>query len=72
MHRHGDGEGDADEETLEAALDMAITNGMGKNSLETSAGQKGARLRWQVVNERKGMASKFGGKLYSRTKKRVS
>ena len=25
---------------------MAITNGMGKDSLEISAGQKGARLRW--------------------------
>lgn len=29
----------------QAALDMAITNGMGKDSLEIPAGQKGARLR---------------------------
>ena len=30
----------------QAALDMAVMNGLGKDSLEISAGKKGARLRW--------------------------
>ena len=30
----------------QAALDMAVTNGLGRDSLEISAGQKGVRLRW--------------------------
>ena len=45
----------------QAALDMAVTNGLGKDFLEISAGQKGARLCWYENYKRnyKGSANRL-------------
>ena len=44
----------------QAALDLAITNGMGRASVESAAGRQGARLRWYENYKRNYKACKTG------------